>query len=198
MPFLVIILSYWHIILWCKIISSLLRCNIISLNCFARSQQHRTSTGTQFPSLKIIINRNFSRMADQSSFSNCKSATPTKPTSSNTIHHANPFTNLIQDINHKRNVKKSWNCSLFCTGLLPHSTAAVSSEQDLTKHMDPTHFLSNMWEWNMKLSKLLLITKRILIYHQRKSSSTSLLTWLLVVKKSTTVLLSLIAVGNTW
>ena len=141
MPFCVIILSYWNIFYDANLYPSILLCNIISLNCFARSQQHRTSTGTQFPSLKIIINRNFSRMADQSSFSNCKSATPTKPTSSNTIHHANPFTKLIKEINQKSNVEKSWNCSLFCTGYLPNPTAVGPSEQNLVKHMDPTRFL---------------------------------------------------------
>ena len=101
------------------------------------------SAGLQIhiPSSKIMINHNPARMEDQSSYSNCKSATPTKPTSSNTIHHANPFTKLIQDINHKRNIETSWNCSLFCTRFLPLSTASALSEQDLTKHMNPTHSL---------------------------------------------------------
>ena len=78
----------------------------------------------------------------QSSYSNCKSATPTKPrTSSNTIHHANPSTKLIQEINHKNNIEKSWNSSLFCTRYLPNPTTVGLSEQNLVEHKDPSWFL---------------------------------------------------------
>ena len=105
---------------------------------YVGSQQHCRSIGTQYPSLKIIIHHNPPKMEDQTSYSNCKPATPTKPKSSNTIHHANPFTKLINEINEKSNVEKSWNCSLFCTGYLPNPTAVGPSDQNLVEHMDPT------------------------------------------------------------
>ena len=103
-----------------------------------RVPNNTAGIGTQYPSLKIIIHHNPPKMEDQTSYSNCKPATPTKPKSSNTIHHANPFTKLINEINDKSNVEKSWNCSLFCTGYLPNPTADGPSDQNLVEHMDPT------------------------------------------------------------
>ena len=91
---------------------------VLHLPNSAGLQVHIPTSKMEARSTIIIINHNPARMEDGSN-------SPTKPTSSKTIHHANPFTKLIQDINLKSNVKKSRNYSLFCNGFLAHSTTAV-------------------------------------------------------------------------